>query len=592
MYSEKKYFNKTLFKKNITGCWPLWAVTSFFGAVLVFGVITSMGLWFGMTPNVNLSFKNAYAAGVLVNPVISMLYALLCAFFSWKYMFREKSSSFMHSLPIKREGIFLTNCLSGFIIMNIPYAVVGLAMIISNIVFGEFYFGNIILTIIYVLGENLFFFSFATLVAFITGNGFAMSVIYLAGNFIAALLEVVITGLASGFLYGVNTLSNGYFNSLSPVVKMIQTMHLTEGNGLIEGGWILAVYAAIGILFVFISLLIYKKRKIETAGEVITVGWLRALFKYAVALAFAIVGGRFIYGIIFFRYAASIYRFVPLLICVIVMGLIGLMAAEMLLRKSIKIFRKRLFAEMAALCVLLFAFCAIFRFDLFGAENRIASRDEIKTLSVKFEDVEFELGKDDESQLDTIIGIHQYIIDNKAELKEQEAYDIFSIISDSYSYDVYYAPEVLSLTYNLKNGNSFERTYDLHGLKEYVERAREMFSDNGIKEKLLFDRGWNADDVFISGDVYYYSDSYYQIYAYDYPLIMDALKKDINDYKIGICETQERNKDFYLHLDMRKYERGEYKYNNISILINDKMTNLMKVLSEKGYMDLIYPDNT
>ena len=73
---------------------------------------------------------------------------------------------------------------------------------------------------------------------------------------------------------------------------------------------------------------------------------------------------------------------------------------------------------------------------------------------------------------------------------------------------------------------------------------------------------------------------------------MDALKKDINDYKIGICETQERNKDLYLHLDMRKYERGEYKYNSIAILINDKMTNLMKVLSEKGYMDLIYPDNT
>ena len=46
--------------------------------------------------------------------------ALVTALLVWSYLFQHRSVSMMHSLPIRREGLFVTNVLSGLTMMAMP----------------------------------------------------------------------------------------------------------------------------------------------------------------------------------------------------------------------------------------------------------------------------------------------------------------------------------------------------------------------------------------------------------------------------------------------------------------------------------------
>ena len=63
-------------------------------------------------------------------PVISIVYAILCAMAVWSYLYNARSVGMMHTLPIRREGLFVTNVLSGLTMMAIPYAVTGVLTVL------------------------------------------------------------------------------------------------------------------------------------------------------------------------------------------------------------------------------------------------------------------------------------------------------------------------------------------------------------------------------------------------------------------------------------------------------------------------------
>lgn len=54
-----------------------------------------------------------------------LVYAVVCAMAVWSYLFNSRSVGLMHTLPISRRGLFLTNFLSGFLMVLIPFVVCG-----------------------------------------------------------------------------------------------------------------------------------------------------------------------------------------------------------------------------------------------------------------------------------------------------------------------------------------------------------------------------------------------------------------------------------------------------------------------------------
>ena len=130
MRSKTSCFNGTLFRKNLSRYWPLWGLASFGGAMFPLAMLLELlhnGFRFWSPLETRQAYYTVLSYGV---PVISIVYAILCAMAVWSYLYNARSVGMMHTLPIRREGLFVTNVLSGLTMMAIPYAVTGVLTVL------------------------------------------------------------------------------------------------------------------------------------------------------------------------------------------------------------------------------------------------------------------------------------------------------------------------------------------------------------------------------------------------------------------------------------------------------------------------------
>ena len=127
MRSKTSYFNRTLFLKNLTRFWPLWGGATFIGILLPLAMLTRL-----LRQDSHLGVETAldmtevyYSTLCAAVPFVCLLYGTLCALAVWSYLYSARSVGLMHTLPVRREGLFVTNFLSGLTMMLIPFAVTG-----------------------------------------------------------------------------------------------------------------------------------------------------------------------------------------------------------------------------------------------------------------------------------------------------------------------------------------------------------------------------------------------------------------------------------------------------------------------------------
>ena len=392
MRSKTSCFNGTLFRKNLSRYWPLWGLASFGGAMFPLAMLLELlhnGFRFWSPLETRQAYYTVLSYGV---PVISIVYAILCAMAVWSYLYNARSVGMMHTLPVRREGLFVTNVLSGLTMMAIPYAVTGVLLVLVSLLFGGFEPVGVLVTVLGVMGESLFFFGLATFCAFIVGNVFMLPALYGLLNFIAVLTDFMVNLLAQGFCFGLNSSYSGTVEWLSPVVYLVQkispnnsyeTQWVTDRLGgqryetsvltsvTLENGWLIAVYAAAGAALLGLAWLLYRRRRSESAGDVVAVGWMKPVFRYGCAAYSAILGGRLLYALLWENFQGGQYFTVlPMILCMIAGGAVGYYAASMLLAKTPRVF-KTTWKGMLAVALGCAALCGAMKYDLFGVTRRI-----------------------------------------------------------------------------------------------------------------------------------------------------------------------------------------------------------------------------
>ena len=615
MQSKTSFFNKTLFRKNLTRFWPLWGSASFLGALFPLALLLQLTRGIHMIKD-PLEFTSTYYSIVTYAvPMISLLYAILCAMVVWSYLYNARSVGLMHTLPIRREGIFATNFLSGMAMMIIPYAVTGGLCVLLSLICRSFDPVGLINTVLSVLGMSFFYFASATIVAFITGNIFALPALYFLFHFLAVLLEWLFTELASNFLVGVNAYYTGAVSGLSPTVYLIDNLGVdrTYTDPLpvysstyapvelisvkLENAWLIGVYALVGAVFLALAWLLYRRRRSESAGDVVAVGWMKPVFRYGVAALAALLGGRLLYALFWestFQDGAYCDA-LPMAVCMIVAGVIGYYAASMLLTKSLRVFRKS-WLGIALVAVGCAAVCGILRFDLLGIESRVPDAGEIDRvfLYVKGNNYYLYPGEDD-ALIEDVLQLHQAFADNTEYFRKlDQELETLRSIDDAYTY------VHLRLEYQLSSGHTLNRSYSIplaqsrvtqQGTFDYL--LDQLINGEAMKaERLHFN---DPHYTVTSGYIYQYvrndASKSFDLNSREAAAILEAVGKDAEAGTWGQVDWFDQRTDssyaleVYLRFALQLPGEQNESYDAISINVWPEMTNTLACLEELGLIE-------
>ena len=490
MRSKTSCFNKTLFLKNLTRFWPLWGGASFIGALFSLALLSQL-LRYGKDSIASepLEMTLGYY-GILSGlvPIICLLYGLLCALAVWGYLYSARSVNLMHILPIRREGLFVTNFLSGYVMLLLPFAVTGGLCIVISAVFGLFEPVGVLVTILGVLGESFFYFSSATLAAFITGNIFAMPALYLLLHFLEAILDLLLSNFARGFIFGLSTNYTGFLEFLSPTVYLMRNVDadaqyqktIIDYTGAythellsvrLENAWLIAVYALEGAALLALAFVLYRRRRSERAGEVVAVGWMRPFFRYGVAGLAALLGGQLIYGLF---WEDAYFKAVPLAVCMLVAGAIGYYGASMLLAKTLRVFH-RSWRGLALVAAGVAVLCGCLRLDLFRAADRVPEISQIEKMEFYADSNTyiFYPGREDEL-LERVRRLHAAIAADRKYVLDFDRENFTTLEDETPSWTW----EYVSFTYTTHGGQTVHRNYS-------VPMTRERLGQSGAYDSLL-----------------------------------------------------------------------------------------------------------
>lgn len=475
MQSASLCFSKPLFKKQSRRFWPLWSLYTLGLLMALPGVIAmqrSVGAMDLIEQRADIhNYLSTFAS--MVSPWVSAVYAIFIAMAIWSYLYNHRAVSMMHALPLSRGGMFFTNFGTGLLFGLVPNLLIAILTALSCLLVGGVPVKALLLWFVIQSLTYFFFFSFATLVAFITGQIVALPALYLIFNGLAGLLYVLIQMLCAGFVYGYAQGSVLFYRDLSmwltPLWGFVQGLSVQSVEGVnsqyfvnqIVGLDTVVVYALVGLVMAVCAYLLYRRRQLELSGEVVAVGFLRPVFRYGVGivsgLALGMLTTAFFHEVGSDRYGAT-PSIGMLLAFSVLWTLIGYFAAEMLLQKSFRVF-KRATAGAVVLALLFAAALLAMEFDLGGYERKLPEADQVIALTGLSERGRNE----DQEVIAAALALHASIIENKTALEALrdgggEALRMNGITAKEYAkLDWQY----FELQYEMQDGSYFTRSYQI-----------------------------------------------------------------------------------------------------------------------------------
>ncbi len=434
------FFNASVFKNCLKRFWPVWAA-------LLLSLILSLPLPVlnaGRESDADFIVRTVGGYGSIVTVFIFSILAAMTVF-SW--MYQAKSAGFVGSLPLRREGVFLSCALAGFAMLTLPgvlAAVLTCAAAAGSCGFaaalglaGE-WLGKFLLL-------SLCFFGFACLCAQLTGALWVFPTVYCLLNVAVAAFWVLISNvlrlLLSGYDGGLPMLAA----DLSPLVRIF-LFEWAESAFRDWGG--LAAYAVFGLVCAFLALLLAKGRHLETATDTVALSWLKPVFRWVFAIGFALCFANLIYLILMNeeRFHFGIMGFF-----LVLGGFLGWIVAEMLVRKSYKVGScLKTYPILAAVLILLVVFCAAG-----GLGYSAYCPDAQKVESATINCYSHSCTTDDPAEIEAIRSIHRELAGKR--------------VSDSGYGNI-------QLVYRLRGGKTVSRSFSREALTGESERAyRQLF---------------------------------------------------------------------------------------------------------------------
>jgi ABC-2 type transport system permease protein len=465
MQSKTSFFNRTIFRKTVSRFWPLWAAH-----LVIWIIILPIPLLAGRA---DLA-RDAVGARELVLSValyggvaMSAVFAVFSAMAVWSFLYSARSASGVASLPVRREGLFVSGALAGLLPLLCGELIAFLLALLAELSVGAAHFASIAQGFAIAGMQLIAFYGFATLCAQLTGHILILPAVYAVLNFTAVAVEMLVRYVLSLFVFGISSdfdrLALRWF---SPVIGIASTCDVRRpslpdpatgiwqsGNDVTFSGWgLLAVYAAIGVVLLVCALLLFRRRRMETAGDVVAVRVLKPVFRWCMALGCALVLGSLINVIFFETYRfdegrPQLQMLLTMAVTMLIGAFIGWFASEMLMKKTFRVFRG--WAGFGLCCLVIVALLFAAEFDLFGYERRVPDAGKVASARILVSGEQVDLEQPE--NIAQVCALHRSIVENKA-TNERSPADLYG--SEGVGKGV-------TLRYTLKSGRVLIRRYQL-----------------------------------------------------------------------------------------------------------------------------------
>lgn len=399
MRSATSYFDRTVFKKTICRFWPLWAgyFVIWLMALPLQGVMY-LRLQASARPGLNDGYMENFANMTVPELCsaalgLAVIFGVLAAMAVFSHLYNARSANLYGSLPIRREGLFVSHYLAGLAFLIVPNAVIFLLTLLVELAGGCVSMQGLLFWLGVSCGECFFFYSLAVFCAMFTGHILALPAFYGIINILAYGVMGLVYTVFQNFYYGFSGFGGGvgdvvewltpvealghklttywayepYFSPSGEVITPEVRTLTTQGLGAV------GVYVLAGVALTACAFFLYRARRLESAGDVVSVRPMRPVFKYGVSICVGMVFG-----------VATSFMLgggeATLMISILIWSVVGYFAAQMLLDKSFRVFKKwKGAAAVAGVFVVLFL---VVGFDLTGYETRIPDPANVEAVQV------------------------------------------------------------------------------------------------------------------------------------------------------------------------------------------------------------------
>ena len=476
MKSKTSFFNVTAFKKNILRFSPIWALYLLFMLLVFFGTGGQ---------------DTAYIARDVIRTMpqmawVNLLYAGLCATYLFGDLFNHRLCNALHAFPIRREGWLLTGVAAGVLFSVVPNLVMSL---LACVVMWDYAYVAFIWLAVSTL-QFLFFFGTAVLSAVCAGNRLGMIAVYGIIHFITVLVFGLMEMIYVPLLYGVDLNLNdltqffpvGHMLNLDFIeVEYMPTTIQLHYQGLYSEDWrFISLCAVAGVVSLVGAWFVYRRRRLESAGDFISLRPLSPVF-----LVIFSVGA----GAVLFAFSELLDE--PSYIFMALGLIIGYFAGRMLLGRTLRVFNKKSLIGLGLLVVMVAGSMGLTWLDPLGISGKVPHLDEIQWAAVydngyiyydSNSQPRYEIT--DIRELANLQNFHKQLIARKGQPNSGH--------TDS-----------VQIHYQLKNGKTVKRYYEMPHDGELAERAKQYFSDM----RFLFKRN-TVEEIYaeVSGvNIFYYT---------------------------------------------------------------------------------------
>lgn len=460
MPSKTSFFNKTTFRKDLTRFFPLWGL---------YALCLLLGLVMLVDEEQKYWIANNFAKLPTSMAPINLVYALVAAAVLFGDLYNTRMCYGLHALPMSRGSWFASHVLSGILFSLVPtavMAVVAMPMLAGTPVTNAWQLSLYWFAITNL--QYLFFFGLAVLCALCAGNWLGLAALYGLVNFGAFIITALVEAFYTPLLPGVVTpsdLTYFFFPMLNLVLHDLIVMNRVstldeKGIEHLSGsftlgstwGYLLAL-AVIGLVLLAAAYLLYRRRKLESAGDFLAVPKLAPVLAVAMALAGAAAVWIVLNstGILYSQEDAMI----------LLLAFAGLavswFAGQMLLNRSTQVFHLRQWAGLGILTLAIAVSLVLTKIDVLGIADWVPQPEDVKSVTYSFNAGDT---VEDEAGIADMIQLHNLCLEEKLTHEQlQEKYRVFheEHPDEPYPYDY----QQVSLTYHLNNGRTVQRRYYL-----------------------------------------------------------------------------------------------------------------------------------